>query len=95
MASMIGREQWHAASSWRPLATMAAFLVAVAVFASFFDLTFLLVVSTAMAPVVAFLAGYCYRQRVLDRGVKPRMRFLVLKDDPLLGVDERAPGVDL
>jgi len=89
MASVIGREQWHAASDWRSLATVTAFLVVAALFASFFDLTFLLIMFTAMAPVVAFLAGYCYRQQVLDRGVKPRVPFLVLEDDPLLGLDER------
>lgn len=51
----------------------------------FLDLNVLAAIMVAGAVGCAFIAGYSYRQRVLDLGEKPTWGFLVLADDPLLG----------
>jgi hypothetical protein len=82
------QEQWHSAGSWRSLAAFSAFSAAWAGVSYGFRLTAFFAIVLPIALLAAFLAGYCYRQFVLDRGERPKQGFLVLKDDPLLGPND-------
>ena len=70
------------------LLVVAIFLLAVGVVVSFLGLTVLAAIGACCAVPVAFLAGYCFRQAVLDRGRLPWFRWLWLRGDPLLNRGE-------
>jgi hypothetical protein len=87
-----GKEQGHAASDWRSMAPMALFLMAGAAWSYAWRLAFLFGFFLISATLISALAGYLYRQAVLDSGRKPRAPFLVLRDDPLLKTDGKDEG---
>ena len=84
-----GKTEWHSASVWRSTLVVAAVLLVTSIALwAFLGLTVLAVILNSSAWALAFLAGYCFRQAVLDRGRLPWFRWLWLRDDPLLNRGE-------
>jgi hypothetical protein len=83
-----GKAEWHEPSGWKSLLILAVFLLVLGVVVSFIGLTVLAAILVCGAVPIAFVAGYCLRQAVLDRGRLPWLRWLWLRDDPLLNRGE-------
>jgi hypothetical protein len=78
------REQLHDTRGWRFLWVNAVLMALVAIVSIFLRLNVLAPIMVCSSVGAAFIAGYSYRQRVLDVGTKPKWGLLVLKNDALL-----------
>jgi len=78
---------WNQGASWRVLILLAVGLGAAAITMIWTGNHFGSSVLTVLLVPLSFLAGYCYRQAVLNRGELPRLRALWLLEDSDLWED--------
>ncbi|MFZ6003488.1 MAG: hypothetical protein ACOYXM_06080 [Actinomycetota bacterium] len=71
----------HAPDRWRLLAATATFISVLGGISIVFDAKVFALMCLVMAVAMAFLAGYLYRQDLLDTGRVARLRYFRLRGD--------------